>query len=70
MSSLPHLTELKEIPKVIESENVVLIPKGNIREAIIHEEKLDEQSGYSHVYIISVYHNCVKELKLKSKEIL
>ena len=46
MSSLPHLIELKEIPKVIESENVVLIPKGNIREAIIHEEKLDDQSGY------------------------
>ena len=45
MSSLPHLIELKEIPKVIESENVVLIPKGNIGEAIIHEEKLDEQSG-------------------------
>ncbi len=55
---------------MIESENVVLIPKGNIGEANSHEEKLDEQSGINYIYITSVYHDDVKELKLKLKAIL
>ena len=67
MSSLIHPTELKEIPEVVETENAVLIPKVSTGEAMIHEEKLDEQSGYSHVYITSVYHDDVKELKTKLK---
>ena len=64
---LLHPTELKEIPEVIETENAILIPKVSSGEGMIHEEKLDEQSGYSHVYITSVYHDDVKELKKKLK---
>jgi hypothetical protein len=65
--SLLHPTELKEIPEVIETENAILIPKASSGEGMIHEEKLDEQSGYSYVYITSVYHDDVKELKQKLK---
>ena len=42
---LLHPTELKEIPEVIETENAILIPKVSSGEGMIHEEKLDEQSG-------------------------
>lgn len=31
--------------------------------AMIHEEDLDEQSGYSHIYLTSVYHDDVNKLK-------
>ncbi len=31
--------------------------------AMLHEEELDEESGYSHVYLTAVYHDDVAELK-------
>lgn len=46
-------SDSKPLPKKIESKH----------EAMILRKKLDEQSGYSHVYLTSVYHNNIPKLQ-------
>lgn len=47
-----------------------LLPEENKQTglAMLHEEDLDEESGYSHVYLTAVYHDDVEELKTVLKK--